>query len=134
MVPNQGTFPLRGQANQFSDPMTESTSACCACGACCVTYRVTLPRIELDTAPGGRVPAGLTEPYTPTTACMREHPDTPGRCIALAGEVGVAVSCTIYPQRPSACSDFAPLSAIGIGDEACDEARRRHGIIPLGND
>jgi Fe-S-cluster containining protein len=105
---------------------------CVACGACCVTYRITLPRNELDTTPGGRVPADLTEPYTPTTACMREHPDIPGRCIALAGEVGVAVACTIYPQRPSACSEFAPLSAIGSGDESCNEARRRHGLPPLG--
>jgi uncharacterized protein len=104
---------------------------CTACGACCVNYRITLPRIELDSAPGGRVPAHLTEPYTATTACMREHPDIPGRCIALAGEVGIAVNCTIYPQRPSACSEFAPLSAIGRGDEACDEARRRHNLPPL---
>ena len=107
-------------------------SPCVQCGACCATYRVTLPRIELDTRPGGHVPAHLTEPYTPTTACMREHPDTPGRCIALAGEIGNHVSCTIYPNRPSACSEFAPFAAIGQGDESCNEARRRHGLAPLG--
>jgi len=79
------------------------------------------------------VPTTLTQPYTPTTACMRERPDHPGRCIALAGEVGQAVSCTIYANRPSACRDFAPLSAIGFGDEACDEARRHYGLPPLGS-
>ena len=107
------------------------TSPCCRCGACCASFRVTLPRVELD-GQGGHVPAVLTEPYTPTTACMREHPDTPGRCIALEGQVGIRVHCTIYPRRPAACSEFAPLAALGIGDEACDEARRRQGLPPLG--
>ncbi|MDX9995876.1 MAG: YkgJ family cysteine cluster protein [Rhodocyclaceae bacterium] len=106
-------------------------SPCCRCGACCVSFRVTLPRIELDSH-GGQVPARLTEPYTPTTACMREDPDTPGRCIALAGEVGAQVSCTIYANRPAACSEFAPLAVLGSGDDACDEARRRQGLAPLG--
>lgn len=105
---------------------------CQSCGACCITFRITLPRIELDSVPGGRVPVALTEPYTATTACMREHPDMPGRCIALEGVVGVRVSCTIYAHRPAACSEFAPLSALGIGDDACNEARRRQGLPPLG--
>lgn len=109
-----------------------SESVCCHCGACCVTYRITLPRAELDNMPGGRVPAALTEPYTATTVYMREQPDIPGRCIALAGTVGQEVSCTIYERRPLACREFAPLSALGSGDEACDEARRRQGLPPLG--
>lgn len=105
-------------------------SPCCRCGACCASLRITLPRCELDSM-GGQVPAALTEPYTPTTACMKEDPDIPGRCIALAGEVGLQVSCTIYANRPAACSEFAPLAALGHGDEACDEARRRCGLPPL---
>jgi Fe-S-cluster containining protein len=109
-----------------------SVSVCCSCGACCATYRITLPRVELDNVAGGWVPVALTEPYTATAACMREHPEVPGRCLALEGIIGVTVNCTIYPQRPSACSEFAPLSAIGYGDDACDEARRRHGLPPLG--
>lgn len=106
-------------------------SPCCRCGACCATYRVTLPRNERDTHPGGFVPAGVTENYTPTTACMREHPDIPGRCIALEGNIGGDVRCSIYERRPSACRDFAPLAALGRGDEACDAARRRCGLAPL---
>ena len=112
--------------------MADHVSVCCACGACCATYRITLPRVELDNAPEGWVPAALTEPYTATTACMRECTDIPGRCIALQGTIGVAVSCSIYPQRPSACSEFAPFSTLGYGDEACNEARRRHGLPSLG--
>ncbi|MFN3884246.1 MAG: YkgJ family cysteine cluster protein [Rhodocyclaceae bacterium] len=112
--------------------METSFSVCCRCGACCATYRITLPRADLASHPSGWVPDEMTEPYTPTTACMRENPDVPGRCIALAGEVGASVRCTIYERRPAACRDFAPLSALGIGDEACDEARRRRGLRPLG--
>jgi hypothetical protein len=63
---------------------------------------------------------------------MRENPDQPGRCIALEGSVGHSVHCTIYDRRPAACRDFAPLSMLGMGDESCDEARRRHGLRPLG--
>ncbi|MEW6166020.1 MAG: YkgJ family cysteine cluster protein [Pseudomonadota bacterium] len=108
------------------------SSVCQSCGACCVTYRITLPRGELDDMPGGHVPAALAEPYTATTACMREHPELPGRCIALAGTIGHEVRCTIYANRPVACSEFAPLSALGMGDAACDDARRRQGLPPLG--
>ena len=110
--------------------MPKSFSVCRSCGACCVTFRITLPRCELDSH-GGQVPAALTEPYTPTTACMREHPDHAGRCIALDGSVGQEVSCSIYERCPSACREFAPLTAIGLGDEACNEARRRQGLPPL---
>ena len=112
--------------------MGTEPSVCCRCGACCATYRITLPRADLANRPGGWVPVELTECYTPTTACMRDNPDTPGRCIALEGMIGENVRCTIYAQRPAACRDFAPLSALGMGDESCDEARRRHGLTPLG--
>lgn len=89
-----------------------------------------MPHCELDTR-GGQVPAALTEPYTATTVCMREHPDMPGRCIALAGEVGMAVRCTIYHRRPEACREFAPLTLVGHGDAACNAARRRRGLALL---
>ena len=115
-----------------SKSITAAPSPCRSCGACCATYRVTMPRIELDSAPGGLVAASLTEAYTATTACMREHPDVPGRCIALEGSIGTAVNCAIYAQRPSACSEFAPLALLGLGDESCNAARRRHSLAPLG--
>jgi len=104
---------------------------CLSCGACCVSFRITLPRCELDSAPGGQVPTTLTTPYTATTACMREHPDIPGRCIALEGDVGTAVRCSIYARRPEACREFAPLTLFGHGDAACNEARRHCGLAPL---
>jgi len=86
---------------------------------------------ELDDTAGGCVPSNLTELVTPGSACMRGTADQPPRCVALRGEVGDSVSCAIYEFRPSPCREFAPLAAVGRGDEACDDARRRHGLPPL---
>jgi Fe-S-cluster containining protein len=40
------------------------------------------------------------------------------RCIALDGQIGVRVACTIYPDRPVGCKKVLP------GDDECMEARR----------
>jgi Fe-S-cluster containining protein len=107
------------------------SNPCQSCGACCATYRVAVSGDETDEVPGGRVPAGLTEQVTPGMACMRGTAAQPPRCIALRGTVGASVACAIYESRPSACRDFAPLATLGRGEEACDDARRRHGLPPL---
>jgi uncharacterized protein len=106
-------------------------SPCQACGACCATYRVTLQHDEIDEVPGGRVPAGLVEPFTGQLMCMRGTADAPRRCSALRGRIGERVSCAIYEFRPAACREFAPLAAVGRGDEACGEARRLHHLPAL---
>jgi Fe-S-cluster containining protein len=105
---------------------------CQRCGACCATFRVLFHVEEVDDQPGGRVPAGLVEPLSGQLVCMRGTAAAPSRCVALRGCIGEAVSCVIYEFRPSACRDFAPLAAVGSGDEACDDARQRHGLLPLG--
>lgn len=107
------------------------SNPCQSCGACCAAYRVSFHCGETDEFPGGVVPAGLTEPMTATTVCMRGTAAQPPRCVALHGTIGAAVSCAIYEYRPSACREFAPLAVLGRGDEACSEARRRHGLPPL---
>lgn len=104
---------------------------CTSCGACCAAFRVTFYCGELDDLPGGRVPPGLVERVTPVMACMRGTERQPPRCVALRGEIGKSVSCAIYESRPSPCSEFSPLSAVGRGDDACNEARRRHDLPPL---
>ncbi|RLJ65072.1 YkgJ family cysteine cluster protein [Sulfurisoma sediminicola] len=103
---------------------------CQSCGACCATYRVTFHRGELDDL-GGCVPAALTEQVTAVMACMRGTGAAPVRCAALRGEIGRDVSCAIYEFRPSPCREFGALAAVGQGDEACNDARRRHGLPPL---
>ena len=78
------------------------------------------------------MPVALTVPVTATLVRMRGTDDGPPRCIALTGEVGRQASCSIYESRPGPCRDFAPFAALGIGDEGCARARRRHGLMPLG--
>ena len=109
-------------------------SVCQSCGACCAAFRVDFHPAELAGgafAWGEGVPQALTVPVTATLARMRGTDEGPPRCIALAGEIGQAVSCTIYDRRPGPCRDFAPFAALGIGDEGCARARRRHGMKPL---
>lgn len=77
------------------------------------------------------MPAALTEPVTAVSACMRGTGAAPARCVALRGEIGREVSCVIYEFRPSPCREFGALAAVGQGDEACNDARRRHGLPPL---
>lgn len=107
------------------------SNPCQTCGACCATYRVSFHSGESDEFVGGSVPAGLIEPITAAMVCMRGTAAQPPRCIALRGEIGREVRCAIYEFRPSACCDFAPLAAVGRGDEACNDARRRHGLPSL---
>lgn len=101
---------------------------CQSCGACCATLRITFPAAELA-ARGGCVPDALAEPYG-NAMCMRTT--AAGACIALRGTPGQVMACSIYEWRPQACRDFAPLAAVGRSDAACDEARRRRGLAPLG--
>ena len=77
------------------------------------------------------MPPELTVPVTARLYRMRGTDDAPPRCAALAGEIGQAVRDAIYVQRPGPCRDFAPFAALGIGDEGCARARRRHGLPPL---
>lgn len=104
---------------------------CTACGVCCVTYRVSFLRHELDSQPGGWVPVAFTEAINARHDCMRGTRDRPRRCLALRGEVGVNVSCAIYQHRPSPCRTYAPDAGAGRGDAACGDARRLHGLPPL---
>lgn len=105
---------------------------CTRCGACCAAFRVDFHVSELASRNGGRgVPDALTVAVTATLRRMRGTDDGPPRCVALEGEVGGAARCTIYADRPSPCRDFAPYAALGMGDEGCDRARRKHGMMVL---
>jgi Fe-S-cluster containining protein len=52
-------------------------------------------------------------------------------CIALAGTVGEAVSCTIYDARPSPCRDLRMSWEDGTPNPQCDRARARYDLAPL---
>ncbi|GAB4058074.1 YkgJ family cysteine cluster protein [Uliginosibacterium sediminicola] len=104
---------------------------CIRCGACCSHFRVSFYWGEADDAPGGCVPAALTTQVTPHLRAMcGTHPHAV-RCVALEGELGREVRCSIYAQRPSPCHDFAAWELDGSPNEACTRARAAHGLPPL---
>lgn len=96
---------------------------CQTCGACCASFRVSFYWGEADDAPGGIVPAQLTEAVSSYLRCMKGTASKPVRCVALEGEVGQRVSCGIYPLRPSACREFDVLEADGSPNPRCTALR-----------
>lgn len=76
---------------------------CQSCGACCA-YSDTWPEFDdNDTCDG--IPEELCDCDTGRMRCIGN------RCIALIGQLGVHVSCTIYANRPNVCREFEPGSA-----------------------
>ncbi|PXW95580.1 hypothetical protein C7444_109150 [Sphaerotilus hippei] len=111
-------------------PSPSSDNPCVRCGACCASFRVDFSRDELASE-GGSVPDGLTVPLTGTLVRLRGTDHAQPRCAALTGQVGVNARCGIYEWRPGPCREFGQLAPLGLGDEACARARRRHGLPPL---
>ncbi len=79
---------------------------CMSCGACCAAFRVSFYWAETDAHPLGRVPSQLTQAVNQHYVCMNGTDKHPVRCVALQGEVGQQVSCTIYDKRSSTCREF----------------------------
>lgn len=104
--------------------MSEAGFDCQRCGACCASFRVSFYWAEADDAEGGTVPVALTQALGSLHRCMRGTAQHPVRCVALEGELGEAVRCTIYAQRSSTCRSVQP------GDAQCLKARAARGIGP----
>jgi len=111
----------------MADPVD---NPCTRCGACCAGFRVDFDRSELQSE-GGCVPDGLAVPLTHQLMRLRGTDHARPRCAALTGTVGQRAVCGIYEWRPSPCREFGLRAAFGIGDEACNRARARHGLPPL---
>ncbi len=107
------------------------TDPCQSCGACCATFRVSFHRSQLDSEVGGYVPEALADEETQSTCRMRGTDRSAPRCIALIGKIGVEVKCGIYEFRPDPCREFAAHGVHGIQNEACNQARVRHGLPRL---
>lgn len=95
---------------------------CLNCGACCATYRVSFYWAEADAL---AIPDQMVEAITPLYACLAGTNQARPRCQALTGEVGQAVKCSMYLQRPSPCHELQ------AGDEKCNRARAKHGLPAL---
>lgn len=113
---------------------TSALSVCERCGACCAAYRVDFHPAEMACSSRAGVPADMAIVLTPKLMRMKGTDEAAPRCIALTGEIGQQVGCSIYADRPSPCHEFNPWAALGIVDDACDRARQRHGLPPLSKD
>src|SRR5690606_9793162 len=102
-----------------------------SCGACCAHFRVSFYWAEAEPFLGGSVPADRTEQLSPTRLVMRGTQARTPRCSALAGVVGEAAQCSIYPLRPSPCRELQPAWEDGLPSPGCDRARAAHGLEPL---
>ena len=67
-------------------------------------------------------PDELTEKLDYHRVAMRGTNQQQPYCIALQGEIGKRVACTVYDNRPSPCREF------DAGTERCFAARQRHGL------
>ncbi len=103
--------------------MVDPANPCLTCGACCAAFRVAFYWAE-------PAPAAMTERLDPFRAVMRGTRDAPVRCVALDGEVGTCVRCTIYADRPTPCREIVPPRP-GAPSAQCDRARALHGLPPL---
>ncbi|AUN95469.1 YkgJ family cysteine cluster protein [Pseudazoarcus pumilus] len=104
---------------------------CMSCGICCTHFRISFYWAEGDDAPGGFVPAHMTEKLNGHLRCMQGSNSVPRRCSALAGEVGRAVACTIYDNRPTPCRELPVYFDDGAPNPKCDELRATIGLPPL---
>ena len=102
---------------------------CLSCGACCAQYRVAFHWLE--TAAENGVPPELTAPLDAHRLVMQGTKHQPVRCVALAGEIGGCVACSIYDQRPSPCRELRVSQENGTPSEQCDRARLAWGLQPL---
>ncbi|MBN2133086.1 MAG: YkgJ family cysteine cluster protein [Sedimentisphaerales bacterium] len=109
----------------------KADNPCVRCGACCAFYRASFYWAEADNAPGGTVPVDLTEKLNDFRRIMRGTSPPNPRCIALLGEIGQSVRCSIYERRASVCRDFDVSWGQGLHNERCDRARAAWGLPPL---
>lgn len=108
-----------------------SSHPCLRCGACCASFRVSFYWGEAGAFGAHGVPENLALQVSPHRLAMRGTERAPPRCVALSGELGKAVGCSIYAQRPSPCRTFEPSWERGEPNARCDTARAGLGLRPL---
>ena len=104
---------------------------CLTCGACCAYYRASFYWGEGDDTPGGTVPVHMTAKLNDFRIYMRGMNGPKPRCVALLGNIGEAVRCSIYNLRSSVCREFAFSWSNGKKNHRCDAARLAWGLKPL---
>lgn len=108
----------------FYDMPEAGNNPCFDCGACCRHFRVSFYHGELDSQPGGYVPAQLAVQITPFRACMKGTESGKGQCVAQQPDG----RCAIYDHRPSVCREFPVFMADGTMNPDCLRLRATYGI------
>jgi Fe-S-cluster containining protein len=101
---------------------TNDRNPCLACGACCMSYRVSFYWAEAEQR---GLPAPLTEQLNPFLSCMAGTNAKQPHCAALQQSADGRFACRVYEQRPAPCRE------VQIGDDKCVQARGRHGLPAL---
>ena len=103
---------------------SEPIPNCVTCGACCV-YGLVIPINRREPEPLERyIEVTLDDAADVIIERVFEREESDGRCVNMAGEVGVEIGCTVYPDRPQICRDF------DAGSDRCFGYRRMYGIDP----
>ncbi|MGE5085727.1 MAG: YkgJ family cysteine cluster protein [Bacillota bacterium] len=103
---------------------------CVKCGACCSFFRVIFDKDEVHPM-SHHVPKEFTEKINTNERIMLGTNQVKIRCVALTGQIGQSVSCSIYENRPSCCRRFAASYENGSKNPNCDLARKAKGLKPL---
>jgi uncharacterized protein len=104
--------------------MQGKDNPCFGCNACCRHFRVSFYHGELDSQPGGHVPADMTVQIAPFRACMKGTESGHNRCIALQDDG----RCGIYEHRPSVCREFPVFMPDGSTNPECLRLRALLGV------
>ena len=112
-------------------PAESLFNPCLNCGACCAYYRASFYWTEADDVTPNGVPIMFTGQLNPYLRVMCGTNQKNPRCIALQGEIGQQVYCSIYQQRASICREYLPSWLDGQANERCDQARTHWGLPPL---
>ncbi len=105
---------------------------CLECGGCCAYFHQ-VPVLITDPTPRALTWAVMEsedseDDLEDLIRWLKREP-VAGRCVALDGDVGRRVCCTVYELRPNSCREFER------GSDRCHAVRRMYGIEPpLAND
>lgn len=103
----------------------EAIPECLTCGVCCAYLLIVNVR-RADTPPLKEYWDVIADGDANDVVIERVLPRNldDGRCKHLGGELGKAIACDIYPNRPDVCRAFE------AGSDRCHEYRRIYGIEP----
>lgn len=99
---------------------------CLSCGACCFYLLCATVKPTDQNTPESHFWKIFLEENSGEIVVdqfMRRNPETMA-CIALDGEIGGNIGCSIYHDRPQVCREF------DAGSDKCHAIRRAYGIEP----